>query len=96
MAASAVRALQLDPGDNVAVATVALAAGEQVPLEGATVILVDPIPVGHKLALAAIAAGEQVHKYGEVIGVATQPIAAGAHVHVHNLVSARLPNQGAA
>lgn len=41
----------------------------------------------HKLALCDIAAGERVYKYGAVIGEATKPIAAGEHVHVHNLRS---------
>jgi len=45
----------------------------------------EPIPSGHKVALRAIAEGEVVRKYGQVIGLATQAIAAGAHVHVHNL-----------
>lgn len=39
---------------------------------------------GHKVALADIAAGEAVVKYGVVIGYATQPIEKGEHVHVHN------------
>ena len=45
----------------------------------------DAIPAGHKIALRAIGAGEPVHKYGQVIGFATEPIAAGEHVHTHNL-----------
>lgn len=43
------------------------------------------IPFGHKAALRDIAAGEAVRKYGVVIGHATEDIAAGEHVHVHNL-----------
>lgn len=39
----------------------------------------------HKFALHAIAAGDSVRKYGEIIGDATQAIPAGAHVHIHNL-----------
>jgi altronate dehydratase len=42
------------------------------------------VPFGHKVALRSIAAGEGVVKYGKVIGVATEEIAAGDHVHVHN------------
>jgi hypothetical protein len=41
--------------------------------------------------MAEIGAGDSVVKYGEVIGRATSAIAAGRHVHVHNVVSARLP-----
>ena len=45
------------------------------------------IPAGHKFALKAIAKGEPVIKYGEVIGRAVQDIAKGEWVHVHNLKS---------
>lgn len=43
---------------------------------------------GHKYARRTIRAGEAVIKYGFPIGVATQDIAAGAHVHSHNLKTA--------
>ena len=49
----------------------------------------DEIPLGHKIALRDIAAGEEVKKYGVTIGEARQAIRAGAHVHVHNLRSVR-------
>jgi (2R)-sulfolactate sulfo-lyase subunit alpha len=48
-----------------------------------------PVPLGHKVALRDIAAGQPVVKYGVVIGRATQDIAAGDHVHVHNLKGER-------
>jgi (2R)-sulfolactate sulfo-lyase subunit alpha len=48
-----------------------------------------PVPLGHKVALRDIPAGEQVVKYGVVIGRATQDIASGDHVHVHNLKGER-------
>lgn len=81
------RALLLDPADNVAVAVVALEAGDVV----LDVSLREPIRFGHKLALRDIAEGEPIVKYHEVIGRASAPITAGQHVHVHNVVSARLP-----
>ena len=47
---------------------------------------IDPgVPFGHKIALAPIAQGAAVIKYGVVIGHATQPIQQGEHVHVHNV-----------
>src|SRR5262249_3816917 len=46
------------------------------------------IGMGHKIALAPIAQGEAIRKYGQIIGFASQDIPAGGHVHVHN-VSAR-------
>jgi altronate hydrolase len=75
--------LRLHPDDDVAVARVALAAGAQLGEAGLTAR--DAVPAGHKLALRAIAAGQDVRKYGQVIGQATRDIAAGEHVHVHNL-----------
>ncbi|MFI4927190.1 MAG: UxaA family hydrolase, partial [Burkholderiales bacterium] len=43
------------------------------------------IPPGHKIATHAIAAGEPVRRYNQIIGFASKPIAAGEHVHTHNL-----------
>jgi altronate dehydratase len=51
----------------------------------------DAVPAGHKMALRAIAAGSPVRKYGQVIGVAAKDIAAGEHVHSHNLVVGGAP-----
>jgi len=43
------------------------------------------IPQGHKVARVRIPAGSHVIKYGQSIGIASQDIAEGAHVHTHNL-----------
>lgn len=53
------------------------------------VTLRQAVPYGHKLAVVPIAKGEDVIKYGESIGVATQDIAIGDYVHVHNMDSKR-------
>lgn len=88
MAAS--RVLRLHPHDNVAVALADLPAGATVAFDdGPPLTLRDAVPFGHKVALAAVAPGEPVIKYGEIIGLATQSIAPGEQVHTHNLVSAR-------
>ena len=76
-------ALRLHAADNVVVAMRRVAAGEAVATEGVTAL--ESVGNGHKLATRDIAAGEVVLKYGQVIGVATTDIAAGAHVHSHNL-----------
>ena len=47
------------------------------------------IPYGHKIALVPIAVKEQVTKYGEEIGIASEEIKAGDYVHVHNIESIR-------
>ena len=72
----------LAPDDDVAVARVALEPGTVL---GTALTTLAPIPAGHKIALRDIAVGQPVHKYGQIIGVATAPIRAGEHVHVHNV-----------
>src|SRR5689334_6359506 len=78
-------AIHLHPTDNVAVARVPIAAGVDLLIEGMPVRTVDPVPAGHKVALWDIAPGEVVERYGQVIGRAKEPIAAGRHIHTHNL-----------
>ncbi len=91
----AFRAIAHKRGDAVAVAVGDLAPGETIQirfLDDAPPVAVtvhDPIPLGHKVALTAIASGGDVIEYGERIGRATQSIVAGAHVHVHNVKSVR-------
>jgi altronate dehydratase len=82
-------ALVISPRDNVATALESLDAGRAIATGGATVVVAEPIPRGHKLALRLIRAGEAVVKYGSPIGTATADIACGAHVHTHNLASGR-------
>jgi (2R)-sulfolactate sulfo-lyase subunit alpha len=55
-----------------------------------SVQLTEPVPLGHKLALADIAAGQEIIEYGQRVGIATRDIRRGEHVHVHNVRSARL------
>ena len=43
------------------------------------------IPVGHKVATEAIAAGKPIRKYNQIIGFATEAIDPGTHVHTHNV-----------
>jgi (2R)-sulfolactate sulfo-lyase subunit alpha len=52
--------------------------------------LTEAVPLGHKLALADIAAGQEIIEYGQPVGIATGDIRQGDHVHVHNVRSARL------
>jgi altronate hydrolase len=73
--------LQLHPRDSVAIATETIVAGSSV--DGLKAL--DDIPGGHKIAMHDIASGEPILKYGRIIGIATQKIAAGEHVHSHNL-----------
>jgi (2R)-sulfolactate sulfo-lyase subunit alpha len=85
--------------DHVGVAVADIAGGEEVEgalLDGGgafSVKSVDEVPLGHKIALRDIKKGEKVVEYGEVIGVATEGIRKGAHVHVHNIKSLRWGKQ---
>jgi len=89
-------AIVIDQRDNVATVLRPLAQGESIEIEVAgrleTVQALQPIPFGHKIALAELEAGEAVMKYGEVIGLATKVIEKGEHVHTHNV---REPRAGA-
>jgi altronate hydrolase len=76
--------LLIDPRDDVAVALTGLAAGDSV---AENVTAASDIPAGHKVALRAVAKGQPVRKYGWPIGHATADIAAGEHVHSHNLAT---------
>lgn len=77
-------ALRIHPSDTVAVALRALQKGEAI----LGVTLEQDIPQGHKFALRNVRAGEDIIKYGAVIGRATQDIPQGGHVHSHNLSTA--------
>jgi len=77
--------LRLSRRDNVAVARVNLEAASVIAFDGAPLRLLANIPAGHKVAVADIAAGDTVYKYGEDIGLASQPIRRGEWVHTHNL-----------
>ena len=78
-------AILLHGNDNVAVARVHLSAGQKIAPGGRELRTVEAIPAGHKVALCEVAPGELLLRYGQVIGRASARIAAGAHVHTHNV-----------
>ncbi|ALG74209.1 galactarate dehydratase [Azospirillum thiophilum] len=75
--------IRLHPADNVVVAGADLEPGILLP--GTDVATTGPVPAGHKVAVRAIAPGEPVRKYNQVIGFASTAIRPGEHVHVHNM-----------
>ena len=85
--------IRLAEGDNVAVAARGLERGAVVDVDGEELVVRDPIPFAHKVAIRPIEAGAQVFKYGVPIGRAKAPIAPGEHVHVHNIRSDYVNNQ---
>ena len=82
-------ALVISDRDNVATALQPLDDGRVLEVGGVSVTVREAIPSGHKVAIRAITSGEPVIKYGSPIGTATADIAAGAHVHTHNVASGR-------
>jgi predicted RecA/RadA family phage recombinase len=85
------RVLILAPGDNVAVAKADIASGTTLTVMGQAVTLKTRVEVGHKFAFKKVAKGEKLVKYGAPIGVATQDIAPGDYVHIHNVTSDYIP-----
>lgn len=75
--------IRLNPADNVAVAREQIDPAVMPEIDGLRPL--GKIPRGHKIALAPIARGDAVTKYGQTIGFASEDIVAGAHVHSHNL-----------
>jgi hypothetical protein len=80
-------ALVINESDNVAVALEDIGQGESVYLaDGRVVEAVSDVPFSHKIALRRFTRGEDIIKYGEVIGQAKEDIGTGDWVHTHNLV----------
>ncbi len=77
--------IHLNAADNIAVARVSLSPGQEVRIGGRSLTVENAIGAGHKVAVAPIAAGENVLRYGQVIGRARVRIEPGRHVHTHNL-----------
>jgi altronate dehydratase small subunit len=77
--------------DNVGVAVRKIEKGETVsdPRERVSLQAKEEIPFGFKVAVRNIEKDAIIYKYGEPIGKATQPIACGQMVHVHNIVGLR-------
>jgi altronate hydrolase len=75
--------IRLHPEDDVVIARVEIPAGTMLTKENVRAAV--RVPAGHKIAVRAVEKGKPVHRYNQIIGFATQPIAAGDHVHVHNV-----------
>ncbi len=76
-------ALRLSPNDDVLIAARDLTAGTV--LKEHDVVTREPVPAGHKVAARAVARGQPVRRYDQIIGLATRDIEPGQHVHLHNL-----------
>lgn len=92
------KAMLVSEKDNVAVAVEPIGKGDEIRVETgdqpATLLTAaTDVPIYHKFALCDLPKGASILKYGEEIGVATEDIPKGAHVHVHNVVSRALLEQ---
>ena len=81
--------IQAHPDDDVIVVVHAMQKGDVIHHTGGEIVVNDPVPAFHKVALRDIKKGQPVHKYAESIGTASSDIHRGDHVHTQNLESAR-------
>lgn len=86
-------AIMIHEKDNVATALRDIRPNEKVVIgmgdQSSEIQVQQSIPYGHKFAVRDIPRGEDILKYGEVMGRATQDIAEGTHAHIHNIESLR-------
>ena len=75
--------IRLHANDDVLIAAQQLVPGTVIATENVSVR--DLIPPGHKMAAHDLKAGDAVRRYNQIIGFAKADIAAGQHVHSHNL-----------
>ncbi len=73
--------IRLHAGDAVVIARTTVLPGTEI---APGVLAMDRIPAGHKAAVRALAPGDEIRRYGQIIGFATAPIAPGGHVHTQN------------
>ena len=79
--------IKLYPKDNVVLATIDFKEGDEIVVDGEKITLMDDIPNAHKIAICDLKKGEEIIKYENVIGVASQEIKKGEWVHMHNIQS---------
>ncbi len=86
-------AIIINSKDNVATAITTLKKGQRVSIningKKIEIVLNENIPFGHKFAVKDIPKEQEVIKYGEPIGIATEEIKRGDYVHIHNVVGNR-------
>jgi altronate dehydratase small subunit len=89
----AIDAIILNEADNVATAVQDLKTGQEAMVrlgrELNRVMVRENIPYGHKFTVRPVRSGEDILKYGEIIGRATTDIGTGCHAHVQNIESLR-------
>lgn len=83
--------IQISANDNVVTVVEDTSAGDEVqymtPGGPRRIVLVEAVPMGHKVAIDEIGPGQPVLKYDQPIGTASKSIEKGRHVHDHNVHS---------
>lgn len=81
----------LNTKDNVGCALKDIDSKENISLalNKETIAIKEKIPFGFKVSIKEIKKGEDIVKYGEVIGKATKNILPGELVHTHNVEGTR-------
>ncbi len=74
--------IKLNEKDNIGIATMDIPKNANINFG---LISKDKIPYGHKISIKQIKKGEHVYRYGQIIGISSQDICSGEHVHSHNL-----------
>lgn len=83
--------LRHQPEDPVGIAIYAAQKGDELEVKDVStqetfpIHVREEIPVFHKIALMDMEKGSDVMEYGQIIGEATENIARGQYVHVHNI-----------
>lgn len=78
--------IHLHQRDNVAIAVVDIAAGEELAIGSGQLVAAEAIDAMHKIAVTHIRQGDAITKYGQFIGYAAADIEPGHHVHTHNCI----------
>ncbi|CAL1519330.1 UxaA family hydrolase [Chitinophaga sp. MM2321] len=79
--------IQINPADNVLVISSSILPGDDQYIGGLKIIFDKPLGLGHKIAAKDLLKGDKIIKFGVPIGSATEDIALGAHIHLHNMKS---------
>jgi len=84
-------AIVMNEKDNVATTLRPLVQGQKAlvkTISGELIVeLQEAVPPNHKFAIHALTSGEHILKFGEIIGIATEDVQRGKHVHTQNLRS---------
>lgn len=83
------RMLIMDTSDNVGVMLEDIKPNDSATFEQITLLALENIEFAHKIALVDIKKGDDIIKYGEVIGYALKDIKKGSWVHIHNMDDVR-------